>query len=90
MKTAEERLESLEGDNYFLSEKLRELDDVLVSQQKQIDRLEKALEEAISAIGRLRASMEELSSGKNPRSSPPPVSRGGDGKCARIRSRSWP
>ena len=65
MKTAEERLESLEGDNYFLSEKLRELDDVLVSQQKQIDRLEKALEEAVSAIGRLRASMEELSSGKN-------------------------
>ena len=64
MKTAEERLESLEGDNYFLSEKLRELDDVLVSQQKQIDRLEKALEEAVSAIGRLRASMEELSSGK--------------------------
>ena len=65
MKTAEERLERLEGDNYFLSEKLRELDDVLVSQQKQIDRLEKALEEAVSAIGRLRASMEELSSGKN-------------------------
>ena len=62
MKTAEERLESLEGDNYFLSEKLRELDDVLGS---QIDRLKKALEEAVSAIGRLRASMEELSSGKN-------------------------
>ena len=73
MKTQDERISHLEEENYFLTHKLRELDDVLTEQQTQMDRLGHRLEEAITALGRLRASIEELGAGKqNPELEVPP------------------
>ena len=65
----EERVQRLEEDNYFLSRRVRELDEALTLQQRQLDELEKRLARAISEVERLK---EIASEGNAPVNTPPP------------------
>ena len=60
MASQEERIDRLEEETYFLRTQVKQLDEALCGQQRQLDALEKALVEATGAMERLRASMEAL------------------------------
>ncbi len=66
----EERLTRLEEENYFLQEKLEELNEALVFQQKQIDALEASLLRVSTVLEQMRSQQDmredDLKAGERP------------------------
>ena len=65
----EERVQRLEEDNYFLSRRVRKLDEALTLQQRQLDDLERKLARMSAEVERLK---EIASEGTAPVNTPPP------------------
>ena len=65
----EERVQRLEEDNYFLSRRVRQLDEALALQQRQLDDLERKLARMSAEVERLKEIAEE---GNAPVNTPPP------------------
>ena len=65
----EERVQRLEEDNYFLSRRVRKLDEALTLQQRQLDDLERKLARMSAEVERLKEIAEE---GNAPVNTPPP------------------
>ena len=65
----EERVQRLEEDNYFLSRRVRQLDEALTMQQRQLDDLERKLARMSAEVERLKEIAEE---GNAPVNTPPP------------------
>ncbi|MBU3832035.1 MAG: SlyX family protein [Candidatus Desulfovibrio faecigallinarum] len=65
----EERVQRLEEDNYFLSRRVRQLDEALTLQQRQLDDLERKLARMSAEVERLKEIAEE---GNAPVNTPPP------------------
>ena len=65
----EERVQRLEEDNYFLSRRVRQLDEALTLQQRQLDDLERKLARMSAEVERLKEIAEE---GHAPVNTPPP------------------
>ena len=65
----EERVQRLEEDNYFLSRRVRQLDEALTLQQRQLDDLERKLARMSAEVERLKEIAEE---GTAPVNTPPP------------------
>ena len=65
----EERVQRLEEDNYFLSRRVRKLDEALTLQQLQLDDLERKLARMSAEVERLKEIAEE---GNAPVNTPPP------------------
>ena len=65
----EERVQRLEEDNYFLSRRVRQLDEALTLQQRQLDDLERKLARMSAEVERLKEIAEECNA---PVNTPPP------------------
>ena len=62
-------MQRLEEDNYFLSRRVRQLDEALTLQQRQLDDLERKLARMSAEVERLKEIAEE---GNAPVNTPPP------------------